>query len=335
MSKLKQYLDWAIPIAAAKDSEHLGDRTTYVGASDIAGCPRKAILEKLNPPVHTPQKLLIFARGHLAQAMYARYFKLATTFTVFEEVELCHPNNPNIKGHIDLLLVAKDKAEKTTRVHVVEIKAPDGLPDEPWSSWVDQLHIQLGLVHMCYSSNVHINGSILAVDVNTGDYREFSGYKPNKDVFQILVKKGERMLKTLNDGTEPECEPGFLCGNHCACRSNCPAFSGPAVELPEDFYPILNGYNELQKQKKIIEARLDVLKKHITAFTGEERINGLINDIQFQTVVVAPSQKVDNSILKRDYPEVYAACSTPSKGYVKVEVTRLKSVSDIDQQQAA
>ena len=334
MSKLKSFLDWAIPIASSKDSEHLGDRTTYIGASDIAGCPRKAILEKLSPAPRRPKQLLIFARGHLAQAMYARYFKLATTFKVYEEVELRHPGNKNLRCHIDLLLIAKDQAGNPTRVHVVEVKSTDGIPEEPYSSWVDQLNFQLGLVNMCYCSNVHIGGSILVVDMNAGDYREFNGHKPNMNVFQILVQKGERMFEALKDGTEPESEPGFLCGNHCSYRKDCPAFSGPGVELPEDLYPILNGYKELQNEKLKIEARLDALKKQITAFTGEERINGLINDIQLQTVVVAPSQRVDSSRLKKDYPEVYAACISPSKGYVKVEVTRLESTAD-DKQLAA
>ena len=30
----------------------LGDRSTYVGSSDVAGCPRKIVLSKTEPPDH-------------------------------------------------------------------------------------------------------------------------------------------------------------------------------------------------------------------------------------------------------------------------------------------
>ena len=37
-------------LAAQHTAETLGDRATYLGASDIGACPRKTILTKLKPP---------------------------------------------------------------------------------------------------------------------------------------------------------------------------------------------------------------------------------------------------------------------------------------------
>ncbi|WP_045214407.1 hypothetical protein, partial [Desulfobulbus alkaliphilus] len=45
----------------------LGDRALYIGASDIAQCPRKVVKTKTNPKPHTLQTLIRFKRGHVAE----------------------------------------------------------------------------------------------------------------------------------------------------------------------------------------------------------------------------------------------------------------------------
>lgn len=46
---------------------HLGDRTAYIGASDIGLCPRKTILGKSCPKDPDLKTLIYFARGHLVE----------------------------------------------------------------------------------------------------------------------------------------------------------------------------------------------------------------------------------------------------------------------------
>jgi CRISPR-associated exonuclease Cas4 len=45
----------------------LGDRSTYVGASDVGGCPRRVVLEKKTPPEFDLQTLISFMRWHLVE----------------------------------------------------------------------------------------------------------------------------------------------------------------------------------------------------------------------------------------------------------------------------
>ena len=54
MSKLAAFLGRAIPTQQQKLSSHLGDRTGYVGASDIAGCPRKSRRSQHQRPERIP-----------------------------------------------------------------------------------------------------------------------------------------------------------------------------------------------------------------------------------------------------------------------------------------
>ena len=106
MARIDEFLKRAIPAHQKKASAHLGDRTKYAGASDIAGCSRKAVLGKLSPVEHTIKQLLVFDRGHAAQAMFRDYF-LAGGANFEEEVEIAHPLY-DIICHIDFLFRGKN-----------------------------------------------------------------------------------------------------------------------------------------------------------------------------------------------------------------------------------
>jgi len=50
-------------LARQHTEETLGNRSDYLGASDIGYCPRKVILEKINPSEHDLATLLRFQRN--------------------------------------------------------------------------------------------------------------------------------------------------------------------------------------------------------------------------------------------------------------------------------
>jgi len=86
-----------------------------------------------------------------------------------------------------------------------ETKTTDGIPDEPYGSWVEQLHTQIGLLHLAYPE-AEIRGSILARDLNKGMEREFNGYSYNEQLFEYVLGKGvhiapgkARRDKTISD----------------------------------------------------------------------------------------------------------------------------------------
>ena len=60
-----------------KTKTELGDRSEYIGASDIVGCPRRVVLDKLNPPKHSMETLVRFERGHLAEDIVANALQSA------------------------------------------------------------------------------------------------------------------------------------------------------------------------------------------------------------------------------------------------------------------
>jgi CRISPR-associated exonuclease Cas4 len=312
MARIDEFLKRAIPIHQKKTSAHLGDRLKYVGASDIAGCSRKAVLGKLSAVEHTIRQMLVFDRGHAAQSMFRGYFQ-AGGASFEEEVEIAHPRY-DIMCHIDFLFRGK------TRLHVVEMKSTDGIPDEPYGSWVDQLHVQMGLLRLQEGPEIEIGGSILAVDLNKGVYKEFNSYAPHPEIFAFLVERGRHIISAMRGECEPKTAPSILCG-FCAFRRGCPAHV--ALEIPDEVTDRVAEYERLDRQKKDLEKRLDPMRNELITFFGGS-FQGVTEDgIAVATTTIAASETVDAKKLKKDFPDLFKACSKPKAGYTKLEIKKL------------
>lgn len=315
MSKLQAFLENALKERSKKNSAHLGDRSKYVGASDIAGCPRKAVMNKLQPEDHDPTTLLRFARGHAAEDLIDGIFR-AGGLTPQREVEIRHPEFPEILCHIDFLFRSKTSG----RLHVMELKTVNGIPDAPYESWVNQLHVQMGLLEL-HNPGVPIGGSVLAVDLNAGTWKEFNSFTPNKVLFNAMVMKGRHILYSLE---APECadiEPGILCG-YCNHRATCPAFSGEA-QLPQEVQNLAARYLEKGKAKGELDKALRSLKDEILAFTGT-RFKGQSDTLQICVSEVGPSETVDSKRLKEAFPEIYDEVKKERSGFVRLDITKIK-----------
>jgi hypothetical protein len=322
MSKLEAFLARAIPAHQQIASAHLGDRSGYVGASDIAGCPRKAAFGKLYPVTHDIKTLLKFSRGHAAQAMYADFFTAGGAL-FDEEVEVTHPLFPEIRCHIDFLFHG---SRQSKRLHVVEMKSTDGIPSEPYGSWVEQLHIQMGLLKLNVDPEIVITGSILVVDLNSGEYHEFNSYTPNDVLFAHLVEKGQHILEAMRGEREPDTEPGFLCG-YCAHRAGCPSHDG-AQPIPLEVLKTADAYERLQRQKDTLEAGMEVLRNNILDFTGtSQSFRGQEGELTIATTVTAATTMLDSNKVKAKHPDIFQECSKPKKGSTKLEVKRIKPVA--------
>ena len=318
MSKLDSFLANAIQSHQKQLSSHLGDRTMYVGASDIAGCPRKAALGKQVPANHDIKTLLRFTRGHVAQSMYAEFFRTGGV-NFEEEVEVRHPDCPEILCHIDFLFYAN---RENKRLHVVEMKSTNGIPEEPYSSWVDQLHVQMGLLKLNLADDVEIGGSVLVVDLNAGEYREFNSYKPNALVFDHLIQKGEHILAAMRGECEPRTEANFLCG-YCQFRTGCSEhLTGSPAILPQEILQAGKAYLELNSQKKQIESQLNILKDNLLSYTGGS-FKSITDEFSIVATTVSESLTVDGKKLKADFPDIYEQVTKPKSGFVKLEVKLL------------
>ena len=241
-----------------KTSQTLGDRTAYIGASDIGQCPRKAILSKALPKPYDLKTLLNFERGHLAEEIVATALHEAQPVRQMElsaDIPYCTEcrwwshhapvknsthcpdcGNPlsllPLKAHCDFVFEQDDL--------ILECKSSN-LVMQP--SWEDQLQTQLFLYRHCLDKEAQ--GEILIMDLTRGGVYFSDPYRLDQDKIPDIIERAIEIWEGVDAATlsqDPEnlslkTEPGPLCG-FCDYLGTCPAFLGE--ELPIELTDIFS-----------------------------------------------------------------------------------------------
>lgn len=253
-------------LAVQQTIETLGDRATYLGASDIGACPRKTILNKLSTPEADLVTLLRFRRGHMAEEVVAAAFNSAG-FTNFQrQVEVRHAGAVPVMAHLDFVFISE--ARKT--MAVLEVKSPETIPEHPYGAWETQLYLQMGLLADSYPDYTVEKGAILAVNFGDQGMRLFNGYTPQAIIYQGLIDRATTIWNQYQQysGGElaiPAMEAGPLCG-YCPFLNDCPKFEAEEVRELSESVEILV---ELQKRQKDLESEISMRKADLLAIVDQ------------------------------------------------------------------
>lgn len=145
-----------IESSAQRTASSLGDRSRYIGMSDIGRvleCPRAAVGRKLfgnGGLVHRhdlPSQLsrqLRLQRGHWFEAGIAQVFK-QQRLPVIEQLEIVtsHHGVP-IRAHLDFVFAS---TVGLPTVRILELKSCEQIPSTLYSSYETQVYGQVGLLH--------------------------------------------------------------------------------------------------------------------------------------------------------------------------------------------
>lgn len=278
---------------------NLGDRSTYVGSSDIGGCPRKVVLEKLYPtPLDTASRLRQM-RGHVGEALIEKLFAV-TGRSYIHQLELIHPEEP-FQAHVDFTFT-----DDPHTAHIVEVKTVNGLPDDPFPSWLDQLHWQMGLFRI-HHPHREVQGHLLALDLNAGIFEVYGPYDPCGEVFDYLLDKGRIIMAAIENGEEPHPSPGLLCGL-CPHRDDCPAHE-IGMALPIEVAALAEKYLTLNEAKSQAEKTMKPIKETLIGFAGE-RYKGHSPHCTLSVSKVIPRTEEEPKAMK------------PREPYIKLDVRR-------------
>ena len=319
---LTPFFETAVMALNRSKSSELGDRTRYIGSSDVAGCARKVYLQRKNPTTPSVSTLLKFSRGHVAEDLIENIFVAGGVKNLFDtQVELKHPKYP-LKAHVDFLFYAD--FDGTPELHVIEVKSVSGIPDEPYPSWEDQLAFQLGLLRIQYPQG-KIGGSILAIDLNAGQVHQFNGYEHDDATFNYLVCRALHLLDCLEEKDEARPSVSHLC-SFCAYRADCPAMNLPKVDLPPEIEALASKYAELNSTKHRADKEMKNIRQELMDFTGPV-FKGRADTVDLIVSFVEPSLVVDGTVLKQQYPDVYLNVLKERAGYSKLECKSVKAVT--------
>lgn len=323
--KFKTFIERAFAALAIIMSGHLGDRSQYIGASDVSGCPLKATLSRTKPikNQHTVAAQMIMTLGHAIEDIVARLFEAGGCKNIKREVELAHPEFPWLKCHVDFW------AETDKEIRIRELKSTKGLPNGPYDSWVKQLHFQMGLAGI-NNPMKSISGSIMVVDRICGGIGEHNGYMINKPLFDSLVAKATKIWAAVKgEGPLPEPEPNEFCGS-CPYREECPIFrikdNTPVV--PDEIAEMMSEYFILDIQSKKLKADQDVLKERILGYAGKSNSRfRAVSDNGFLLTVtsVKGRETIDKDKLASKFPEALETCLKKGTPSVKMEITAIKA----------
>ncbi len=141
-------------VSQKSTAAHLGDRSTYVGMSDIGQhweCPRAALARKVMPTPNSLERLLTLQRGHWFESGVGQALA-SLGLHVLPQLEISwqHQGVP-IKAHLDFVLVW---GAPVNAIRILEVKSTDKLPASPHDSHLLQLHGQIGLLAQAWDKPV-------------------------------------------------------------------------------------------------------------------------------------------------------------------------------------
>jgi len=283
----------------------LGDRSKYIGSSDIGQCLRKSYLSKLTKEEHALKQLIVFERGHVGEgviekALKAKKLPYKTQVTIdVSKLGLDTPFNP----HLDFVV------ESQGQLIVIECKTTASLPEEPRDSWVSQTQFQMGFLQL---DNPHkkVRGYIVAFDLNSGESREWA-VEPNAILFDLAKERGAFLWNVLQKNEEPDGELGDLC-TFCPFKGECGTLRNCGIEFPKDIAEMVCRAKELQAMEK----ELKVLKDQIKAFMESANLKkGVAGNLTITLSQYKGRETVDAKKLKEEMPEVHSQYASVGEGY--------------------
>ena len=292
--------------ALKKDTENsLGDRSRYIGASDISGCLRSSYLSKVAKKEDDISQLLTFERGHQFENI-VRKFLYGETFK--EQVEIKNAKTSNgfpLKPHLDFVIYDKERKKAT----IVEAKSTKNTI-ELYESYVLQIQIQMGLLQEQCGDKWTVNGLIFVISTES-EYGIFP-VEQNKTLFDMAMQRADVLADAIKKGIEPEAEIQAYC-SMCPFKGDCKAVSkGVDKQLPFNIKSSIWKLKTLQKAEKEIKN----IKETVKSFM--ETTNTFVAKCDDTTVSLCKNSgdkySLDVNRLRVEEPEMYAKYRKESQG---------------------
>ncbi|HDZ4980753.1 TPA: PD-(D/E)XK nuclease family protein [Campylobacter jejuni] len=316
-NKFDEFVAKNLPKALKKDTEQsLGDRSKYIGSSDIGGCLRKAYLDKTTNYEHDLATLIRFQRGHVAEGIIEKMLD-GLNPTLQKEVKVTI-DGFELKAHIDFCLENKDE------IVVVEAKSVNTAVDKPYDSWVMQVNFQLAM--LATQTQKKLRAYVVAININTGWFKSFEvdGDQVHE---KMAIENAQILANALLNKEEPIASEQLYCST-CPHKDSCPLMvkKSEGSELSGDLLEVGKKIIELNTKKKELEKELEEKKTLIEEYMrtcGTKKIK--IDDSFISLSNDTTSVSFDAKALKDNEPELYESLfekyqkTSQRKGYLSIK----------------
>jgi CRISPR-associated exonuclease Cas4 len=293
-----------------ENNARLGNRRSYVGASEIGSCLRKVVAAKLTPGPFDAASMGRMLAGRAMENEVVQLVRLALLGSLRNtgrnQLELEHPELP-FRAHPDGRIIGDTgdgilEVKTASAILFKQFKA-DGLPQ----AYLDQVQAQLGLAGLSWGLVVLVSRENLA-EVETIQIP----FDPLS--YECLVDRARTAAEALRLACLPSGEPGRGGCHGCPFAEECPEHQAQRKALSDGQLPdvtCLELEYELEElaglesdlepiQRRISELR-DRLKAHLLE-TGLSRVQLEGGTVQ---LISSTRDSLDGKALQRDSPEVY------------------------------
>lgn len=289
----------------------LGDRSKYIGSSDIGQCMKKSYLSKIVGEVHDLKQLLIFQRGHVAEGIVrVGLVNNPKQIGLKEQVEVKgYDQWPFVQSHIDFLVSFPNE---DVVVECKSISSP--LPDnKPRLSWLYQVQLQIKLSQL--KTGRYTRGIIVAINVNTGDRFAFD-IEPSELLLNVALSRASKLWDAVQTKCEPDGELSDLCA-YCSFKTGCSTLQKNGEKLPDE----VNAMVERLKEISPLEKEVAAIKENIKAFMEAANIKKGIGE-KYSIVMTERKGRESVSIehLKTNYPEIANVVIKPGESFKQLKV---------------
>ena len=295
IQKIKEVFERNLREALKKETQDkLGDRSQYIGASDISGCLRASYFNKTNPAELPIEKLIIFERGHNTELIVE---KMIGNMPFKKEVEFISSDEPYpAKVHIDYVIY--NKKEKT--ITIIEVKSQNNDSFNVYPSYLLQVNFQWLVAETVLKNKGWRvkNAFIVIVNNNSGKY-EVVEVEKNEELQKIALEKAKALCSALIKGEAPEGEEQLYC-SQCPYKGACPTFCKGAVNDSMIQFEVEETL-KLEEKKKELEAKIKAKKEALKKYLQEKGLNKIKAGEHIVTVTKESSYvTLDTSALKKD-----------------------------------
>lgn len=287
----------------------LGDRTQFIGASEIGCCPRllyhKKLAEKKGPTRG------YHVRGHVTELGIIRVLKEAGVDIRWYGKRQKHFTEGALHAHIDGILYASGHPYSTYEGKSVD---PRGLYKgfHVSNRFKAQVQAEIGLAHNHFDTGIK-EGKLVIVDAS--DYGEQQVYRfpylPEE--YKKLVEKASQIIGCVGVGIEPSPIPDKDDCKWCAFKADCPAYEPPEQEEEgyidlndEDLDKLNMAYLKAKEEKDSLYEMIKLKLKKIGA--NKVRLENTKNNWYKTSKKVILYDR-----LKKEKPDIVERCKTFSE----------------------
>jgi len=301
-----------------EQNPHLGDRTKYIGASEIGSCLRRVVLSKLIPESFDLASMGRMIAGKAMENEVVQLVRIALDGRLRNtgrvQLDLCHPSLP-FHAHPDGRIIgAFDGLEgdgvlevKTASAATFKRYQSEGLPQ----NYIDQVQAQMGLSPGLTWA--------LVVLVSRENLAEMATYIIRFDQVHYArlearaAKAAEILIYNIQNELPGEPERGFC--HSCPYAGNCAVFqglrkAGESGEVPEVVRLQLECQMDelviLERELEPVQERTAELREQIKTTLSDYLINRVVLDGGVLQMVTSTRTSFDSKGLLRDAPEIHA-----------------------------